>query len=154
MVDAVEMRRIVEGLPTKSSKIRALDAAGCKRADIARFLDIRYQHVRNVLVQGPPKSEARKPARPPGPGNVPSQKLRIGEDGRLAIPSEMRAAMLVDDTGVLTARVVEGELRILAPEAVFAKLKEVVSEAMPGGACLVDEFIAERRAEARSEAGG
>jgi len=67
MVDAVEMRRIVEGLPTKSSKIRALDAAGCKRADIARFLDIRYQHVRNVLVQGPPKSEAHKPARPPGP---------------------------------------------------------------------------------------
>ena len=41
----------VKGCDTKSSKIRALNSKGHKRADIARFLDIRYQHVRNVLVQ-------------------------------------------------------------------------------------------------------
>ena len=37
-------------LPTKSAKIRAMSADGMSRADIARALKIRYQHVRNVLV--------------------------------------------------------------------------------------------------------
>src|SRR5271170_5269077 len=34
---------------TVADKIRALSAAGVPRADIARFLGKRYQHVRNVL---------------------------------------------------------------------------------------------------------
>jgi len=37
-------------LPTKSAKIRAMADDGMKRGDIAKALDIRYQHVRNVLV--------------------------------------------------------------------------------------------------------
>lgn len=152
MVDSVEMSRMIEGLPTKSDKIRALDAAGCKRADIARFLGIRYQFVRNVLVQGPPKSKTRQPARPVSPGSVDSQKLRIGEDGRLVVPSEMRAAMLIDETGVITARVVDGELRVLTPKAALRSLQRMVQEASPGGASMADELIAERRAEARREA--
>jgi AbrB family looped-hinge helix DNA binding protein len=42
----------VEGLSKKSAKIRALAEAGHTRGDIARFLGVRYQHVRNVLVHG------------------------------------------------------------------------------------------------------
>src|SRR5215472_7553982 len=34
---------------TVANKIRALSTAGVARADIARFLGKRYQHVRNVL---------------------------------------------------------------------------------------------------------
>lgn len=34
---------------TTSDKIRALAARGVARADIAKMLSIRYQHVRNVL---------------------------------------------------------------------------------------------------------
>lgn len=37
-------------LPTKSAKIRYLHSKGMKRGDIAKQLDIRYQHVRNVLI--------------------------------------------------------------------------------------------------------
>src|SRR5271168_1888291 len=44
-----QMAEIVEGRSTVSDKIRALNAAGVARADIARFLGKRYQHVRNVL---------------------------------------------------------------------------------------------------------
>jgi hypothetical protein len=33
-----------------SQKIRHLDSLGWKRSKIAKFLDKRYQHVRNVLV--------------------------------------------------------------------------------------------------------
>ncbi len=150
---AAEMSRIVKDLPSKSAKIRALDAAGCKRADIARFLGIRYQFVRNVLVREPPKSETVQSLRPAGPGDVEAQKLRIAEDGRLVVPAEMRKAMLVDETGVITARVVDGELRVLTPKAALRSLQRMVREASPGGVSMADELIAERRAEARREDG-
>lgn len=53
-----KMDKIVSGMEGVSQKIRALDAAGYARADIARYLKKRYQHVRNVLVQ----DEARRKA--------------------------------------------------------------------------------------------
>lgn len=40
---------------TVSGKIRYLATNGWKRSHIAKKLDIRYQHVRNVLVAPPPK---------------------------------------------------------------------------------------------------
>ena len=43
---------------TVSGKIRYLDSKGMSRGDIALYLGKRYQHVRNVLVAGPPKSES------------------------------------------------------------------------------------------------
>ena len=45
-----EMDKISNGLATKSAKIRALALAGATRSEIANYLSIRYQHVRNVLV--------------------------------------------------------------------------------------------------------
>jgi hypothetical protein len=39
----------VVALPTVSSKIRFLDEQGMSRGDIARYLNKRYQHVKNVL---------------------------------------------------------------------------------------------------------
>ena len=44
------MTKVVDGLPTTSAKIRALHGKGYERAEIARFLGKRYQHVRNVLI--------------------------------------------------------------------------------------------------------
>ncbi|HEX3701634.1 MAG TPA: AbrB/MazE/SpoVT family DNA-binding domain-containing protein [Phenylobacterium sp.] len=43
------MTKIVASDMTVSDKIRALSAAGYQRAEIARLLGKRYQHVRNVL---------------------------------------------------------------------------------------------------------
>lgn len=42
---------IMNGLTTKSDKIRALAQAGYDRTEINKVLDIRSQHVRNVLLQ-------------------------------------------------------------------------------------------------------
>lgn len=36
--------------PTTSGKIRYLDSVGYKRSEIEVILNIRYQHVRNVLI--------------------------------------------------------------------------------------------------------
>jgi hypothetical protein len=45
------VNEVTDGLGTKSAKIHALAQAGYDRAEIARALGIRYQHVRNVLVR-------------------------------------------------------------------------------------------------------
>jgi len=42
--------KTIEALPTKSAKIRYLASTDMSRGDIARYLGIRYQHVRNVLI--------------------------------------------------------------------------------------------------------
>ena len=42
--------RTYETLPTKSSKIRKLTEDGFNRSQVSIILNIRYQHVRNVLV--------------------------------------------------------------------------------------------------------
>jgi len=55
--DDVLPQKIVEGLKTKADMVRALDRAGMTRADIARFLGIRYQHVRSTLG---PKAESTR----------------------------------------------------------------------------------------------
>ena len=94
----------------------------------------------------------------PGPGRpigreTSRRRLRVAEDGRIVIPAAMRSAMLVDDSGRLTARVVDGELRVLAPKAALFKLRRMARENSPGGVSVVDELIAERRAEARREDG-
>lgn len=44
-------QEFVEGLTTKADMIRALDRAGFSRTEIAQFLNIRYQHVRNTLIR-------------------------------------------------------------------------------------------------------
>jgi bifunctional DNA-binding transcriptional regulator/antitoxin component of YhaV-PrlF toxin-antitoxin module len=151
--DAVEMKRVVEGLPTISAKIRALDTAGYMRADIARFLGKRYQHVWNVLVRARPKTEATQAPclMPDEPGDVESQRIRLLADGRMVIPAKMRSAMLIDEGGYLTARVVEGELRVLTPKAAVLKLQRRMREEVPEGVSVIDDLIAERRAEAQRE---
>lgn len=40
----------VTSLLTKSAKIRALTAAGHTRMEVSKLLQIKYQHVRNVLI--------------------------------------------------------------------------------------------------------
>lgn len=41
---------VLSALGTKSAKIRHLSSIGWKRGAIAKYLGIRYQHVRNVLI--------------------------------------------------------------------------------------------------------
>ncbi len=89
-------QKIVEGLKTKADKIRALDVSGMSRTEIAQFLGISYQHVRNTLVQGSPKArEAKRPVTIAKPTPWPMGKLmdagfeliancQIGEEGEFS----------------------------------------------------------------------
>ncbi len=54
MSKSIEVSKVQEkelkSLTTVSSKIRYLDSLGMSRSQIAKKLDKRYQHVRNVLI--------------------------------------------------------------------------------------------------------
>lgn len=63
-----DLARVRAAHATVSDQIRALDARGYSRADIARLLGKRYQHVRNVLEEDKLRAQAaRKPAPSPAP---------------------------------------------------------------------------------------
>ncbi|MEH6717365.1 MAG: hypothetical protein V7704_00675 [Aurantimonas endophytica] len=95
--------------------------------------------------------DARHADRSEDLGSVRSTRLTIGKDGRVVIPSEMRAAMLLGEDGVVSAEVIDGELRILSPKGVVRHVQALARDLDRGQGSAVDELIAERREEARRE---
>ena len=132
-----QMNAIASGLPTKSAKIRALDSAGFRRADIARFLGIRYQHVRNVLVQST--------ARPKTDQLVP---VELGAGGRIVIPAACREAMGLKEGDRLIAKLEDGELRLVSKKLALSRAQKLIRRHVTPDDDLVAELIADRRKEA------
>lgn len=83
--------------------------------------------------------------------SVDYTRMKIDSAGRIVIPAEMRAAMLVKPGDTVTARVVDGEFRIVSPEAALRRVQAMARKVIPPGVSLVDELIADRREEARRE---
>ncbi len=86
-----------------------------------------------------------------GPRSTAPAQLVVGTDGRVVIPAEMRAAMQIGADGKVTARVVDGELRVTALQVAIRRVQDMVRSTIPTGVSLADELIAERRAEAHLE---
>lgn len=51
MATTPDIEKLISGITRTSEKVRVLANAGFDRSQIARALDIRYQHVRNILMQ-------------------------------------------------------------------------------------------------------
>ena len=161
---------------TVADKIRALAGAGVPRADIARFLGKRYQHVRNVLegdAQSSPTgggsyvigkadlSGVREDPRPfdadddatlAGSAGKETFWLRVNTDGSLLLPLEVARVLRAEPGRRVFARVKDGQLVLMSAEAALAEAKAIVRKSVPRGVSLVDELIADRRAEAAREA--
>lgn len=80
-----------------------------------------------------------------------SVALQIGADGRVLIPAELRRQMKIDASGRLTARMVDGELRLISPMAALDQFHRYIAEHDIGTGSVVDELIADRRVEAERE---
>ncbi|MFN3549528.1 MAG: AbrB/MazE/SpoVT family DNA-binding domain-containing protein [Mesorhizobium sp.] len=86
--------------------------------------------------------------------SVDHVRLKIDGAGRIVIPAEMRAAMLVKPGDTVTARVVDGEFRIVSPAVALKRVQAFARQwkaEHPDEPSVVDELIAERREEARRE---
>jgi hypothetical protein len=68
------------------------------------------------------------------------------------IPKAMRDAMRLGEDGVVTAFLDEdGAVTLVTPDAAIAKARRMARLLDPDGGSVVDELIAERRAEAARE---
>lgn len=147
------MAAIAHGLPTKAAKIRALDAAGYVRADIARFLGIRYQHVRNVLVRGAPKNE--RPAfnaKQDGTRTGDRIEVKIGPGGRIVIPAAFRETMEAVEGDTLVAAIdADGVVHLTSASTALRMARRIVREAIPSDISLSDSLMEDRRREAARE---
>jgi bifunctional DNA-binding transcriptional regulator/antitoxin component of YhaV-PrlF toxin-antitoxin module len=93
--------------------------------------------------------ETRHAAKPTGAqaGSTAPIALQVASDGRLLIPAELRAAMGLGPNQSVTAVVDNGELRVVATAVALRKLQARIRELDKGAGSVVDELIAERRAE-------
>jgi bifunctional DNA-binding transcriptional regulator/antitoxin component of YhaV-PrlF toxin-antitoxin module len=79
-------------------------------------------------------------------------KLRIGAQGRVVLPIDLRSALGFTEGSTVVAYIEgEGRLVIESPEAIQRALLAEWSE-VASGRSLVDELLAERRAAAAHEA--
>lgn len=85
------MDRITSGLTTKASKMRALEAAGIARADIAAYIGTTYQHVRGTL--GPPRvtKSGGEVANQPELGDF--GVVQVDDRGQVTLPGALIQAM-------------------------------------------------------------
>jgi bifunctional DNA-binding transcriptional regulator/antitoxin component of YhaV-PrlF toxin-antitoxin module len=164
---ASEMEARTADYTTKADKIRALAKAGYKRQQIADFLGIRYQHVRNVLVdderkaeaaarqtettaQSSPQPEASGP-RAAGRSQEPKRtvKVKLSNGGKLAIPPHMLESLGWKDGDTVWVNLEgDGEIRLADAHAVTRRIQAWARTLnLPS----VDEFLEERHREAQRE---
>jgi len=170
-MDSSEVARIVLSNMTVSDKIRALDAGGHSRADIARLLGKRYQHVRNVLeadrlAQAPPRpagvAETGTPyaAEPPLEREVQERgrgayRLVVRDDGSVVLPPAVREAFGIRGRGAVMARLEGDEFKLISTTTAMKRVDALMAPyRWRGGPMASDELIAERRAEAARESDG
>lgn len=159
-LDQTSLRRqapesLVAGLATTSDKIRALFKAGYSRSEISNFLDIRYQHVRNVLVRdgflGTRIDDARpQPNAPAGrtPQDPAQVRVKVGPGGRICIPVPFRNALGIDEGSVVFVRREGEELHLVSDAVELRRIRATLNQHVPDGVSLVDELLRERRREA------
>jgi bifunctional DNA-binding transcriptional regulator/antitoxin component of YhaV-PrlF toxin-antitoxin module len=146
------MAELTEGLSSKSDKMRALARAGYKRADIAGFLGVRYQFVRNVLLRDEARNaEPTRDVKTSSAEELAPAKLRLGPDGRVVIPAAFREALGLGEEDILIASIVDGELRLLTVAAAMRRAQAIVRRFVPAGVSLADELIEDRRREVERE---
>ena len=154
----LDMERVAANLQSKSAKIRALAEAGSKRSDIARFMDVRYQFVRNVLVADERRSAtipsaADKPSRSADDRSLIGNSVRITMDsgGKVVLPVHMREALGLQEGDKLIASLEDGEVRLSTVPAAIRRVQALVRQFVPEGVSLVDELLEDRRREVERE---
>jgi bifunctional DNA-binding transcriptional regulator/antitoxin component of YhaV-PrlF toxin-antitoxin module len=85
------------------------------------------------------------------PPRAVSVVLNVTEDGRIIIPAQALAELGVTADERVSAALVDGAVVVDTLEAVIKRVQAEVRRHVPEGVSLVDELIAERRAEAARE---
>jgi AbrB family looped-hinge helix DNA binding protein len=82
----------------------------------------------------------------------PYEHVKLADAGRLVIPAALRREMGVEPGDDLLLRVEDGELRVIGRMQAIRRIQARAQQFKKPGESVVDEFIAEREAEAAKEA--
>lgn len=74
--------------------------------------------------------------------------VKMDAAGRLVVPRDLREALGVPEGGELRLTVQDGELRATTRLAALRRIRGELKGLAPPGASLVDDLLAERRADA------
>ena len=77
-------------------------------------------------------------------------EVHVGRQGRIVIPAHMRRELNIQPGERLIARIEDGRLVLEKREQIIARIQARFDH-IPSDVSLVDELIAERRAEAKRE---
>ena len=82
---------------------------------------------------------------------MPLTVTKLDRHGRVVIPAEHRRALCLEEGDAVVVQLEGAELRILKQEEAIKRVQKMVRKYTGGQRSLVDELIAERRAEAARE---
>jgi len=80
-----------------------------------------------------------------------SAELAVNEQGRVTIPAQIRRAAGIEAGALLVAYVEDGRVVLETREQLAARLRRDVAAAWTGEGSVVEELLADRRAEAANE---
>jgi len=154
-----DLEALLRGHETVAGKIRALAAAGYPRAEIARILGKRYQHVRNVLEE--PKAAVAGHDTPPGLAEAdpkPFQhatphtyRLDVGPNGSVVLPPEVLHALGARPGGVIVADLGEESFTLISGMTGIRRMQARLAQLPPSNTLASEELIEDRRREAAIE---
>jgi AbrB family looped-hinge helix DNA binding protein len=78
-------------------------------------------------------------------------QTRMGQNGRVVIPAEMRAALGLNAGDDVLMELQAGEIRLVALRDSVRQAKALFRQAIPDNRSVVADFIADRKAEAGRE---
>jgi antitoxin PrlF len=76
---------------------------------------------------------------------------RVSDSGKLNLPSHLRKMVGLEKGGPVVIRLEDGELRIRTVRSVLEELQREAQALFAGTSESVDQFLADRRAEAAAE---
>ena len=79
------------------------------------------------------------------------QRGKLVSGGRLQVPAEIRRALGLSDGDAVTMEVVDGKLLVRPYREVIANVQAQFRQYAKPGVSIVDELIADRRAEAERD---
>lgn len=78
-------------------------------------------------------------------------RLKVGPDGRILIPADLRRAAGIEPGGTVFVNLEDGEIRVSTWSSRLDRIRRIAAKYKKPGQSVVDEFIAEKRAEAARE---
>jgi AbrB family looped-hinge helix DNA binding protein len=83
--------------------------------------------------------------------SVISSTAKVDSAGRIVLPAEGRKELGLHPGSEVIVHFDDGEFRVTTREEAIRRIQARVRKYIPAGVSLVDELIAERRAEAKRE---